>query len=155
MLYHRTPPPGGDSASSRTLSHRKKNTDFRSRPFEENKCDGGDRRRETNHDTGKLELYPLTRAARAQGRRLLTSLDVPFPSSREADIALRSLSPDREPRKGGISKELAVSGSTLSEVERRRSSNPPSVRELVSGSSVPRHGNHGDVWTSCFPVKLL
>uniref|UniRef100_A0A3Q3INX5 L antigen family member 3 n=1 Tax=Monopterus albus TaxID=43700 RepID=A0A3Q3INX5_MONAL len=41
-----------------------------------------------------------------------SSLDVPFPSSREANIALRSLSPDREPRKGGISKELTVSGST-------------------------------------------
>uniref|UniRef100_A0A3Q3WB59 L antigen family member 3 n=1 Tax=Mola mola TaxID=94237 RepID=A0A3Q3WB59_MOLML len=42
------------------------------------------------------------------------SLEVPFPSSREAVIALRSLSPDREPRKGGISKQLTVSGSTLS-----------------------------------------
>ncbi|XP_026211361.1 EKC/KEOPS complex subunit Lage3 isoform X1 [Anabas testudineus] len=58
---------------------------------------------ETNHETGKLELYPLE-----------ISLDVPFPSSRDAAIALRSLSPDREPRKGGISKELTVSGSTLS-----------------------------------------
>ncbi|XP_020482191.1 L antigen family member 3-like [Labrus bergylta] len=53
---------------------------------------------ERNCETGKLEF----------------SLDVPFPSSGEAAIALRSLSPDREPRKGGISKELAVSGSTLS-----------------------------------------
>ncbi|XP_029025151.1 L antigen family member 3-like [Betta splendens] len=53
---------------------------------------------ETNHETGKLEF----------------SLDVPFPSPREALIALRSLSPDREPRKGGISKELSVSDSTLS-----------------------------------------
>ncbi|XP_060890244.1 L antigen family member 3-like [Labrus mixtus] len=53
---------------------------------------------ERNSETGKLEF----------------SLDVPFPSSGEATIALRSLSPDREPRKGGISKELAVSGSTLS-----------------------------------------
>lgn len=43
-----------------------------------------------------------------------SSLDVPFPSSQEATIALRSLSPDREPRKGGISKQLSVSGSTLS-----------------------------------------
>uniref|UniRef100_A0A3B4YMY5 L antigen family member 3 n=1 Tax=Seriola lalandi dorsalis TaxID=1841481 RepID=A0A3B4YMY5_SERLL len=40
------------------------------------------------------------------------SLDVPFPSSREAAIALNSLSPDREPRKGGISKQLTMSGST-------------------------------------------
>ncbi|XP_034534335.1 EKC/KEOPS complex subunit Lage3 [Notolabrus celidotus] len=53
---------------------------------------------ERNHETGKLEF----------------SLDVPFPSSREANIALRSLSPDREPRKGGISKQLSVTGSTLS-----------------------------------------
>ncbi|XP_023274795.1 EKC/KEOPS complex subunit LAGE3 [Seriola lalandi dorsalis] len=53
---------------------------------------------ETNHGTGKLEF----------------SLDVPFPSSREAAIALNSLSPDREPRKGGISKQLTMSGSTLS-----------------------------------------
>ncbi|KAL6096409.1 uncharacterized protein ACO6RY_05742 [Pungitius sinensis] len=53
---------------------------------------------ERNHETGQLEL----------------SLDVPFPSPREAAIALRSLAPDREPRKGGISKHLAVTGSTLS-----------------------------------------
>ncbi|XP_012707173.1 L antigen family member 3-like isoform X2 [Fundulus heteroclitus] len=53
---------------------------------------------ETNPETGKLEFF----------------LDVPFPSSREATIALRSLSPDREPRRGGISKQLSVSGSTLS-----------------------------------------
>ncbi|GAA6228501.1 EKC/KEOPS complex subunit LAGE3 [Lates japonicus] len=53
---------------------------------------------EKNHETGKLDF----------------SLDVPFPSPREAVLALRSLSPDREPRKGGISKQLTVSGSTLS-----------------------------------------
>ncbi|CAK6976155.1 L antigen family member 3-like [Scomber scombrus] len=53
---------------------------------------------ETNHSDGRLEF----------------SLDVPFPSSREAVIALNSLSPDREPRKGGISKHLEVTGSTLS-----------------------------------------
>ncbi|KAM3874229.1 L antigen family member 3-like [Diretmus argenteus] len=53
---------------------------------------------ETSQDSGKLEF----------------ALDVPFPSSREASIALQSLSPDREPRKGGISKRLTVSGSTLS-----------------------------------------
>uniref|UniRef100_A0A3B5A2X3 L antigen family member 3 n=1 Tax=Stegastes partitus TaxID=144197 RepID=A0A3B5A2X3_9TELE len=52
---------------------------------------------ETNQESGKLE-----------------SLDVPFPSAREASIALRSLSPDREPRKGGITKHLTVAGSTLS-----------------------------------------
>lgn len=111
-----------------------------------------------------------------------SSLDVPFPSSREAVIALRSLSPDREPRKGGISKQLSVSGSTLSvwetpsllhtsarrslclrpvdfslcvfqAVERRWSSNPPCVRELVSGSSVARFGDNADVRTSGSSVK--
>ncbi|XP_046870778.1 L antigen family member 3-like [Hypomesus transpacificus] len=50
------------------------------------------------HNSGKLEF----------------ALDVPFPSAREASIALQSLSPDREPRKGGISKQLEVSESTLS-----------------------------------------
>ncbi|XP_028318032.1 L antigen family member 3-like [Gouania willdenowi] len=52
---------------------------------------------EVNTHTGKLEF----------------SLDVPFPSAEEAIIALRSLSPDREPRRGGISKQLSVSGNTL------------------------------------------
>lgn len=41
-------------------------------------------------------------------------LKVPFPSEREATIALQSLSPDPEPRKGGITKNLDVSGQTLS-----------------------------------------
>ncbi|XP_072310290.1 L antigen family member 3-like [Eucyclogobius newberryi] len=49
-------------------------------------------------DTGKLEFC----------------LDVPFPSNREAVVALRSLSPDKEPRKGGITKDLTVQGHTLS-----------------------------------------
>ncbi|XP_029920491.1 L antigen family member 3-like [Myripristis murdjan] len=53
---------------------------------------------DTNHESGKHEF----------------ALDIPFPSSREAVIALQSLSPDREPRKGGISKQLSVSGSKLS-----------------------------------------
>uniref|UniRef100_A0A3Q3A5R7 L antigen family member 3 n=1 Tax=Kryptolebias marmoratus TaxID=37003 RepID=A0A3Q3A5R7_KRYMA len=53
-------------------------------------------------------------ACRRSSARPWASLDVPFPSSREATIALRSLSPDREPRRGGISKHLSVSGSTLS-----------------------------------------
>ncbi|XP_019961964.1 L antigen family member 3-like [Paralichthys olivaceus] len=57
-----------------------------------------DVRGKTNPESGKLEF----------------SLDVPFPTSREAHIALCSLSPDREPRKGGITKHLSVSGSTLS-----------------------------------------
>ncbi|XP_012670016.2 L antigen family member 3-like [Clupea harengus] len=42
------------------------------------------------------------------------NLDVPFPSEREASIALNSLSPDREPRKGGITKELVAVGNVLS-----------------------------------------
>ncbi|XP_056147075.1 L antigen family member 3-like [Lampris incognitus] len=46
--------------------------------------------------------------------RLEFALDVPFPSSREASVALQSLSPDREPRRGGISKHLELTGSTLS-----------------------------------------
>ncbi|KAI1904984.1 hypothetical protein AGOR_G00011290 [Albula goreensis] len=53
---------------------------------------------EDDHKLGKLEF----------------SLLVPFPSSREASIALQSLSPDREPRKGGISKELSAAGNALS-----------------------------------------
>lgn len=43
-----------------------------------------------------------------------SSLNVPFPSPREAAIALQSLSPDQEPRKGGIIKQLTVTGNTLS-----------------------------------------
>ncbi|XP_068608723.1 L antigen family member 3-like [Brachionichthys hirsutus] len=46
--------------------------------------------------------------------KLEFSLDVPFPSVKEAVIALRALSPDREPRKGGISKRISVAGSVLS-----------------------------------------
>ncbi|XP_075993072.1 L antigen family member 3-like [Genypterus blacodes] len=52
---------------------------------------------EQKHEAGKLQF----------------ALNVPFPSSREASIALQALSPDREPRRGGISKQLAVCGSTL------------------------------------------
>lgn len=55
--------------------------------------------------TWKLEVKP---------RQFRSALDVPFRSTREGSIALQSLSTDREPRKGGISKELTVSGSTLS-----------------------------------------
>ncbi|KAJ8260721.1 hypothetical protein COCON_G00164440 [Conger conger] len=44
----------------------------------------------------------------------IRSLLVPFPSAREANIALQSLLPDREPRKGGISKELSVSDNAMS-----------------------------------------
>ncbi|GCB84716.1 hypothetical protein scyTo_0025465, partial [Scyliorhinus torazame] len=37
-----------------------------------------------------------------------SKLCVPFPSALEAQIALGSLAPDLEPRKGGISKVLSV-----------------------------------------------
>ncbi|XP_018933593.1 EKC/KEOPS complex subunit LAGE3 [Cyprinus carpio] len=47
-------------------------------------------------------------------RKLEFFLKVPFPSEREATIALQSLSPDPEPRKGGITKNLDLSGQTLS-----------------------------------------
>ncbi|XP_057176266.1 L antigen family member 3-like [Triplophysa rosa] len=51
-----------------------------------------------NGSNGKLEFF----------------LKVPFPTEREAVIALQSLSPDPEPRKGGIAKTMVVSGQTLS-----------------------------------------
>ncbi|XP_038603659.1 EKC/KEOPS complex subunit LAGE3 [Tachyglossus aculeatus] len=47
------------------------------------------------------------------GRRHQFTLTVPFPSPLEAQIALGALAPDEEPRKGGIAKELAVSGSQM------------------------------------------
>ncbi|XP_044162626.1 EKC/KEOPS complex subunit LAGE3 [Bufo gargarizans] len=40
-------------------------------------------------------------------------LHVPFPCSREAQIAHDSLSPDAEPRKGGVSKTLSVTDNVL------------------------------------------
>ncbi|XP_077428809.1 L antigen family member 3-like isoform X2 [Vanacampus margaritifer] len=48
-----------------------------------------------------------------QASKLEFSLDVPFPSARQAAIALRSLSPDREPRRGGVHKRLTLAGSFL------------------------------------------
>ncbi|XP_023693835.1 L antigen family member 3-like [Paramormyrops kingsleyae] len=45
--------------------------------------------------------------------RLHFFLNVPFPSEREASIALGSLAPDSEPRKGGISKEMCTAGNIL------------------------------------------
>eukprot|EP00062_Callorhinchus_milii_P028041 gi/632992097/ref/XP_007884921.1/ PREDICTED: EKC/KEOPS complex subunit LAGE3 [Callorhinchus milii] len=45
--------------------------------------------------------------------RLRFTLNVPFPSALEAQIAHGSLMPDAEPRKGGISKELRVTGNCL------------------------------------------
>ncbi|XP_026866175.2 EKC/KEOPS complex subunit Lage3 [Electrophorus electricus] len=41
-------------------------------------------------------------------------LEVPFPSQREASIALQALSPDQEPRRRGITKTLGASACTLS-----------------------------------------
>ncbi|XP_072285419.1 EKC/KEOPS complex subunit LAGE3 [Pyxicephalus adspersus] len=41
-------------------------------------------------------------------------LDVPFPCSTEAQIAHNSLSPDAEPRKGGVSRTLSVQDNVLS-----------------------------------------
>nr|XP_008120639.1 PREDICTED: EKC/KEOPS complex subunit LAGE3 isoform X1 [Anolis carolinensis] len=49
----------------------------------------------------------------APGSALAFELSVPFPSSSLARIALGSLAPDPEPRKGGISKELSVTEDTL------------------------------------------
>ncbi|KAH0628853.1 hypothetical protein JD844_010443 [Phrynosoma platyrhinos] len=43
----------------------------------------------------------------------ISELSIPFPSSLLAQIALGSLAPDPEPRKGGISKELSVMEDTL------------------------------------------
>ncbi|XP_019745683.1 L antigen family member 3-like isoform X2 [Hippocampus comes] len=48
-----------------------------------------------------------------QASKLEFSLDVPFPSARQAAVALGSLSPDREPRRGGVHKRLTLTGSVL------------------------------------------
>ncbi|XP_072514623.1 L antigen family member 3-like [Salminus brasiliensis] len=50
----------------------------------------------------------------AVSARLEFTVEVPFPSQREASIAVQSLFPDREPRKGGITKTLSVSANILS-----------------------------------------
>ncbi|KAM9326560.1 EKC/KEOPS complex subunit LAGE3 [Gastrophryne carolinensis] len=42
-----------------------------------------------------------------------SQLDVPFPCSREAEIAHDSLSPDAEPRKAGVSKTLSLTDNVL------------------------------------------
>ncbi|XP_042313673.1 EKC/KEOPS complex subunit LAGE3-like [Sceloporus undulatus] len=52
-------------------------------------------------------------ARAAPGSSLVFELSIPFPSSLLARIALGSLAPDPEPRKGGISKELSVMEDTL------------------------------------------
>ncbi|XP_034048107.1 EKC/KEOPS complex subunit Lage3 isoform X2 [Thalassophryne amazonica] len=48
-----------------------------------------------------------------QEEKLRFSVDIPFPSAREASVALKSLSPDEEPRRGGISKRLTVCDNIL------------------------------------------
>ncbi|KAL7846661.1 hypothetical protein SRHO_G00216410 [Serrasalmus rhombeus] len=52
--------------------------------------------------------------ARNSDGQLQFTLEVPFPSQREASIAVQSLIPDCEPRKGGITKTLSVSANILS-----------------------------------------
>ncbi|XP_015261008.1 PREDICTED: EKC/KEOPS complex subunit LAGE3 [Gekko japonicus] len=52
-------------------------------------------------------------AAAGPGAGLAFELSIPFPSSPLARIALGSLAPDPEPRKGGISKELDVTENVL------------------------------------------
>uniref|UniRef100_A0AAY4BNI4 L antigen family member 3 n=1 Tax=Denticeps clupeoides TaxID=299321 RepID=A0AAY4BNI4_9TELE len=47
----------------------------------------------------------------AERGAICSNLEVPFPSECLASIALNSLAPDREPRRGGITKELLVTGS--------------------------------------------
>ncbi|KAM3909907.1 EKC/KEOPS complex subunit LAGE3-like [Leptodactylus fuscus] len=47
------------------------------------------------------------------GAPLQFQLNVPFPSSREAQIAHDTLSPDAEPRKGGVSKTLTITDHVL------------------------------------------
>uniref|UniRef100_A0A3B3QEJ3 L antigen family member 3 n=1 Tax=Paramormyrops kingsleyae TaxID=1676925 RepID=A0A3B3QEJ3_9TELE len=56
--------------------------------------------------------HPTPRYAGPSGGRS-SFLNVPFPSEREASIALGSLAPDSEPRKGGISKEMCTAGNIL------------------------------------------
>ncbi|XP_042307847.1 EKC/KEOPS complex subunit LAGE3 isoform X3 [Sceloporus undulatus] len=75
-----------------------------------------------DHETGfpLEEGEPGGRNCRAPGLpflhhkgRSVGELSIPFPSSLLARIALDSLAPDPEPRKGGISKELSVMEDTL------------------------------------------
>ncbi|XP_041915043.1 L antigen family member 3-like [Alosa sapidissima] len=66
-----------------------------------------------NHTKQKKKMAEDVSANHAQ-QKLGFNLDVPFPSAREASMALNTLSPDREPRKGGITKELVAVGNVLS-----------------------------------------
>ncbi|XP_067881720.1 L antigen family member 3-like isoform X1 [Heterodontus francisci] len=60
----------------------------------------------------RLQLYPFVNT-NTSPLGAASNLSVPFPSVLEAQIALGSLKPDAEPRKGGISKTLARRGSQL------------------------------------------
>ncbi|OQV11844.1 hypothetical protein BV898_13897 [Hypsibius exemplaris] len=44
------------------------------------------------------------------------TIEIPFPSSEIAEIVFRTLSVDREPPRGNVRKELALSGNTLTAV---------------------------------------
>ncbi|KAL7848195.1 hypothetical protein AOLI_G00229130 [Acnodon oligacanthus] len=63
-----------------------------------------------------MDLHEMASSmgARNSDGQLEFTLEVPFPSQREASIAVQSLFPDREPRKGGITKTLSVSANILS-----------------------------------------
>ncbi|KAB0343873.1 hypothetical protein FD754_020799 [Muntiacus muntjak] len=56
---------------------------------------------------------PWSSAQRPGSRPCVFTLNVPFPSALEAEIARGSLAPDAEPHRGAVGKELTVSGSVL------------------------------------------
>ncbi|XP_061470151.1 EKC/KEOPS complex subunit LAGE3 [Rhineura floridana] len=60
-----------------------------------------------------MEVAAAAGGTAARGSGLAFELSIPFPSSSLARIALGSLAPDPEPRKGGISKELSVTEDIL------------------------------------------
>ncbi|XP_065783962.1 EKC/KEOPS complex subunit LAGE3-like isoform X2 [Muntiacus reevesi] len=56
---------------------------------------------------------PWSPAQRPGSRPCVFTLNVPFPSALEAEIARGSLAPDAEPHRGALGKELTASGSVL------------------------------------------
>ncbi|KAB0359461.1 hypothetical protein FD754_003617 [Muntiacus muntjak] len=56
---------------------------------------------------------PWSPAQRPGSRPCVFTLNVPFPSALEAEIARGSLAPDAEPHRGAVGKELTASGSVL------------------------------------------
>ena len=66
---------------------------------------------------GELEANAAVECCRTRRRDSLvhscSELRVPFPSSREAEIAHGSLSVDAEPRRGEVTKTLSVTGQQL------------------------------------------